>query len=473
MTKAKKGVKSKNKSSRSHLTLEDRAKIEFGLNHGHSFHEIAKAIGKSVTTVSMEIDRNCKYIPTKMNNCALIKDCAVQGLCDATTRKGTCKAFCSKKCIKKCHTMCGDYQPSECDKRLATPRQICNGCSHINYNCRYNQYIYDAAYADKRARELLKSRNQGFDLTEEEFIKVDGIVTTGVNRGQSPYHIVQSNKEELGISVSTVYRLIDSGAIGAKNIDLKEKVKRKPRRSQRRIKHAAYVEEMKVGRMWGDYLKFMDENDDVIHPQMDCVEGKKEDSKAILTLHWQPLRMQIGMLLDRQDSVHVVAALDTIEEVIGTECFMQAFPVILTDNGSEFDDIFGIERSVFDPKVRRTQVFFCEASRADEKGACEKNHRHLREVLPKGTSFENLTQEDITLIFNNINSYRRKGINGKSAYDIAMAVLPQEFFDILGLYEIKDTEVLLKPKLLKDARKGVLPKAVPSIPEPDPSKLGA
>lgn len=467
MTKAKKGVKSKNKSSRSHLTLEDRAKIEFGLNHGHSFHTIAKAIGKSVATVSMEIDRNCKYIPTKMNNCALIKDCAVQGLCDATTRKGTCKAFCSNKCIKKCHTLCDDYQPQECDKRLAAPRQICNGCTHINYHCRYNQYIYDAAYADKRARELLRSRNQGFDLTDEELAKIDIIITAGVNHGQSPYHIVISNQEELGISVSTVYRLIDSGAIGAKNIDLKEKVKRKPRRSQRRIKHAAYIEEMKVGRMWGDYLEFMDENDDLIHPQMDTVEGIKSDSKAILTLHWQALRMQIGIVLDRQNSACVVNALDDIESLIGTELFKEAFPIILTDNGSEFDDVFGMERSVFDPKMSRTKVFFCEPNKPNDKGACEKNHRHVREIIPKGTSIENLTQVEVNLMFNNINSYRRKGINGKSAYDLAMAVFPEEFFDILGLYQIKDTEVTLKPKLLTDFRKGILPEAVPPTEKSD------
>lgn len=152
---------------------------------------------------------------------------------------------------------------------------------------------------------------------------------------------------------------------------------------------------------------------------------------------------------------------------------MEAFPIILTDNGSEFDDIFRMERSVFDSKIKRTCVFFCESSRPDEKGAYEKNHRHLREILPKGTSFENLTQQDVTLTFNNINSYRRKGIHGKSAYDIAMAVYPKEFFGILGLYEIEDTEVLLKPELLKNARKGILPEAVPATSKSDSTKNGA
>lgn len=460
--------RSKKANKRSHLTLEDRAKIEVGLNHNRSFHSIAKDIDKSVVTVSKEIERNFTFIKSNKNKCIHIHDCGVMHLCDERTRTGICNSLCRKKCVKKCYHICQDYTPAECEKRLAKPRQICNGCPALAQgSCVYDKYVYKAAEADKTARELLRSRNRGFDLTDEELAKIDIIVTAGVNRGQSPYHIVASNKAEINISTSTVYRLIAAHAINTTDLDLKEKVKRKPRRSQRRIKHAAYIEEMKVGRMWRDYLEFMDENDDLIHPQMDTVEGIKSDSKAILTLHWQALRMQIGIVLDRQNSACVVNALDDIESLIGTELFKEAFPIILTDNGSEFDDVFGMERSVFDPKMSRTKVFFCEPNKPNDKGACEKNHRHVREIIPKGTSIENLTQVEVNLMFNNINSYRRKGINGKSAYDLAMAVFPEEFFDILGLYQIKDTEVTLKPKLLTDFRKGILPEAVPPTEKSD------
>ena len=125
--------------------------------------------------------------------------------------------------------------------------------------------------------------------------------------------------------------------------------------------------------------------------------------------------------------------------------------MILTDNGSEFADVAGIERSAFDPKLKRTHVFYCEPNRSDEKASCENNHRLIRDVIPKSTSLVPYTQEDISLMMNHINSYCRKKSFGRCAYDLAMEVFPEEFFDLLGLYKIPANEVMLKPQLLKDA----------------------
>jgi transposase, IS30 family len=41
----------------------------------------------------------------------------------------------------------------------------------------------------------------------------------------------------------------------------------------------------------------------------------------------------------------------------------------------------------------------------------EKNHEYIRYIIPKGISFNNLTQEDITLIINHINSTARASLN--------------------------------------------------------------
>ena len=43
-----------------------------------------------------------------------------------------------------------------------------------------------------------------------------------------------------------------------------------------------------------------------------------------------------------------------------------------------------------------------------QKGAIEVNHELIRRVLTKGSSFDNLTQEDVTRMMNHINSYKRK-----------------------------------------------------------------
>ena len=42
----------------------------------------------------------------------------------------------------------------------------------------------------------------------------------------------------------------------------------------------------------------------------------------------------------------------------------------------------------------------------------------IRRVLPKGTSFDELDQDDINLMMSNINSYNRKKLNNQSAHQL-------------------------------------------------------
>ena len=44
---------------------------------------------------------------------------------------------------------------------------------------------------------------------------------------------------------------------------------------------------------------------------------------------------------------------------------------------------------------KRTQIFYCHPSSPYQKGSCEVNHELLRRILPKGTSFDDLTQKKI------------------------------------------------------------------------------
>ena len=122
------------------------------------------------------------------------------------------------------------------------------------------------------------------------------------------------------------------------------------------------------------------------------------------------------------------------------------FSLILTDNGHEFTDILGMERSIFGGK--RTKIFFCEPNRSDEKGNCENNHKYIRYIIPKGYSLEPYSQMDISIMMNHINSFKRKSIYGRSPYEMAMAVLPSDFFILLGLEIISPEKVILTPSLL-------------------------
>ena len=133
---------------------------------------------------------------------------------------------------------------------------------------------------------------------------------------------------------------------------------------------------------------------------------------------------------------------------------MELFPVILTDNGSEFSNPVEIEfgSDGFGSNAennRRTHLFYCNPSSPFEKGAIENNHEFIRRILPKGTSFDNLTQEnDIQLMLNHVNSYKRKKLNNKSPYETFAFLHGEEILKSLGAEFIAPQDIVLKPELL-------------------------
>lgn len=131
--------------------------------------------------------------------------------------------------------------------------------------------------------------------------------------------------------------------------------------------------------------------------------------------------------------------------------FMGLFQVILTDNESEFSNPKAIEYREYTSKgcsYHRTNVYYCDAGSPYRKGACEVNHELIRRVLPKGTSFDQFTQEDVDLMMNNINSYKRKKLNNRSPYETFSFYHGEAVLQKLGCKPAAG-DIMLKPALLK------------------------
>ena len=76
----------------------------------------------------------------------------------------------------------------------------------------------------------------------------------------------------------------------------------------------------------------------------------------------------------------------------------------------------------------------------------------IRRVLPKKTSFDNLTQDDINLMMSHINSYNRKKLNNQSAHQLFSFINGGDILDKLGIKSIPANEINLTPLLLKKLR---------------------
>lgn len=427
----------KTKEERTRLTYEERIIIEDMLGRRQSLYAIAKKLNRTVSTISREIRNRREQLPSYKNDCAYVRDCHRKNACGSTS----CKQIC-RKC-SKCKKYCPDYVQLECDTILNAP-YVCNGCSKFAY-CSMERYRYKAKEAQNRYRELLVERRSGFDVTLDELEYINRLVSPRLKNGQSPYHIKQTLQNELPVSESTLRRMIDSCELDARNLDLRNKVKRK-QRNHRNLHSEAGITVSKLGHMYKDYLAYLAENDCSV-VEMDCVEGTKEDNATLLTLHFTDFKMQLAFIMDNQTASNVVSVLDMLEETMGTDLFRIMFPCILGDNGKEFTDITSMERSI--NGGQRTKVFFCEPNRPDEKGHCENNHKYIRYVIPKGTSLEPYFQSDITLMMNHINSLKRKSLFGRSPYGAAQNILPEDFFLLLGLEQIPPEQLILNPKLLK------------------------
>jgi len=308
------------------------------------------------------------------------------------------------------------------------------------------KFIYGAKKADAIYRDILVNSRNGIQLSLEELARLDSIVSPLIKQGQSPYVLWENNKDDLMLDSKTLYKYIKIGLFSISPLDLQRMVKMRPRKKKKSIKIEPAC---RVGRTFRDFLSFVEENPDTPIVQMDTLIGKKGAIEPVLlTIHFVQSELMIVFLRKNNTAKSVLDVFDHLYALLGANTFRRLFPVILTDNGSEFSNPSALE---FDSSgQRRTRIFYCDPNSSWQKGSCETNHSLLRLVVPKGGSFRSFKQPDFDLLLCHVNSYARKKLNGKTP--IAMfSYLNEEpwILDKLNMKLIKPNSVVLKPSLLK------------------------
>jgi len=155
-----------------------------------------------------------------------------------------------------------------------------------------------------------------------------------------------------------------------------------------------------------------------------------------------------GLLLEDKSAIEVTEKINRLKNDLTANGlrFGDIFPVILTDNGGEFANIRAIENDLRDQK--EINLFFCDPCKSYQKPKVEKNHTLLRDIVPKGTSFDTFSQDTVNLIFSHINSIMRKSLNGKSAYEVFVFTHSEIVAVTLGINQIPAEKLMQSPKLL-------------------------
>lgn len=416
-----------------HLTLEERETIESLLKENNTFTFIGEQIGKHRTTVAQEIlNHRLEHKPNTYGRTFV--NCKFEDTCDKYHGVG-----CTKKCSK--------FQLRECSK-LFHPPYVCNSCTKKS-SCSFQKYYYRAKQAHNEYLSFLTEARQGIRLTKEEIQVIDEVIAPLIKEQKQSINQVYINHPDLlYFSKTEFYHLIDAGVFSFRNIDLPRKVSYKPRKDgkKRRTREESLI---RINRTYKDYLAHLEahKEEDISIVQMDTVEGNK-GGKVLLTLLLVQYNFMLIFIMDSQTTACVNKVFDWIRSTIGMDNFKKIFQVILTDNGHEFFDPLSIE---LDPitKEQVSHVFYCDPSASYQKGAIEKNHEYIRYILPKGSSFDSLTQEDCNLLMSHINSVPRQSLRNNTPYLEVQHFIDEELLNKLGVFFILPDEVSLSPELLK------------------------
>lgn len=444
-------------SKKPRMGLNDRLRINEGLDAGESFAKIADSESRPWKTIAREVlgrrVAEIPHIPYRVTNlCVKAHGCEKRRICQS------CYNFKVKKCslCRLCNERCPDFAEDRCELLESAP-YVCNACPKRKSCTSHRHYYYRYDAAQKAYEKMLSESRRGANITEEDLSWLNETLLDYSKRGLSIHAAMAANPEAFPVHEKTAYRYAHGGLLrDVSKADLPRAPYLKPRKGKK--VECRVDKKCRINRTFEDYKTFIAENPGIGVTEMDTVEGRK-GGKALLTFIFMPYNFMVARLVDRISTDCVRRAFEDVERLVrerfgedAGRILKQLFAVILTDNGTEFSNPGALELDA--SGERRTRVFYCNPYASYEKPHVERNHEYIRMVLPKGdtyflpTSFDALTQGQADLLMSHVNSYRRRSMDDRSPYDAFTGVFGEKLAEALGIRRIPDGEITLKPSLL-------------------------
>ena len=431
------------------MDLSDRLAIETWICHKDTLKKIAKLLGRHPSTIAHEIKENRTFIPGNYflgKDCKFVRQHVVHHICGDME----CEQNCCRCRRFDCQKHCGKYVSRACHKFDRAP-YVCNNCPEKKL-CVKDKYIYSAKHADAAVSRRRSESRKGVRITDVQKAEMDDLITKLVKKGQPLTHIYAEHEAEMPVCLRTLYNYIDEGELTIRNIDLRRKTGYKQRKKGRQPSLGFANMEFRQCRTYADFeyaMKVQYTEDEVV--EMDTVKGVREQGKRLLTMIFRKNNVMLLFLMPDGKAESVKRVFDYLEAGLGIDVFRRLFPVILTDNGSEFKRVDDLELTPEEDGLLtyRTHLYYCDPMASWQKGCIEKNHEFIRYAIPKKKSLNPYTQEDMTLLMNHINSVKRPGLGNKSPYELVDEEDRDfhELMNLLKMHLILPDEVHLMPDL--------------------------
>lgn len=335
----------------------------------------------------------------------------------------------------------------ECEKTQRFP-YVCNECPNKTY-CRKKKYYYNYSKAQENYDYILKFSRTGIDMSLDELYYWDEYFKNRLKTKNQPItHIFKDIENIFPKSIPTFYRYIHKGLFPSLNDEMLARAfSYKPRKRTGEKLKIRIDNSIRKGKTIDNMNAYLELHPDANIVEMDTVIGKQEDKKCIMTLYFRNSKLMLMFLIDKYKTKAVSDVFKKLRKELGYDLFKKMFEIVLTDNGWEFSKPDDIE---FDHNTgeKLINVFYCNPYSSWEKGGIERNHEFIRYIIPKGITFDQLTNKNIIDMMNNINNVKRKSMGFKTPYELFKNIYGEEYTKKLHLKHISSDEVDLSYKLL-------------------------
>ena len=335
----------------------------------------------------------------------------------------------------------------ECEKTQRFP-YVCNGCPNKTY-CRKKKYYYNYSKAQENYDYILKFSRTGIDMSLDELYYWDEYFKNRLKTKNQPItHIFKDIENIFPKSIPTFYRYIHKGLFPSLNDEMLARAfSYKPRKRTGEKLKIRIDNSIRKGKTIDNMNAYLELHPDANIVEMDTVISKQEDKKCITTLYFRNSKLMLMFFIDKYKTKAVSDVFKKLRKELGYDLFKKMFEIVLTDNGWEFSKPDDIE---FDHNTgeKLINVFYCNPYSSWEKGGIERNHEFIRYIIPKGITFDQLTNKNIIDMMNNINNVKRKSMGFKTPYELFKNIYGEEYTKKLHLKHISSDEVDLSYKLL-------------------------
>ena len=270
--------------------------------------------------------------------------------------------------------------------------QRLDGTTYIFYD------TYSPDKAQKRYEYNLTSKGPELKIANDyQFIEYieKRVLKDGLSPCAALGELKRKNMPYTHISKTTLYRYIRMGIFPHLSMQhIKGKDRKYQKVKAKRAPRGVSIEKRPESIM---------NRDEFGHWEMDCVCGKGRS--VILVLTERKTRREILHPMESQSARNVVRFLNKLEKKHG-KYFKKIFKSITVDNGTEFSDAHGMEKSIFNGK--RTNVYYCHPYSSWERGSNERLNREIRRLIPKGSNISHYSPKEIQRVQDWVNSYPRE-----------------------------------------------------------------